>query len=110
MMSSMIRILNILEKKLELLKNNSTKNEILETDILFTEEYDKMLEKFNVEKIDDINKEEYRDDLLKMKNLVNKIIEIENDDSLINNKKINIKSNKNVANMYKKSMKNNLVK
>jgi len=109
-MSSMIRILNILEKKLELLKNNSTKNEILETDILFTEEYDKMLEKFNVEKIDDINKEEYRDDLLKMKNLVNKIIEIENDDSLINNKKINIKSNKNVANMYKKSMKNNLVK
>lgn len=106
----MIRILNILEKKLELLKNNSTKNEILETDILFTEEYDKMLEKFNVEKIDDINKEEYRDDLLKMKNLVNKIIEIENDDSLINNKKINIKSNKNVANMYKKSMKNNLVK
>ena len=110
MMSGMIRILKILERKLELLKNNSTKNEILEIDILFSEEYEKMLKRFNVKKLDDINKEKYRDGLLEMKDLVNKIVEIENDDFTINNKKINIKSNKNVANMYKKNMKNNLVK
>ncbi|MDM8534327.1 hypothetical protein QUF55_06435, partial [Clostridiaceae bacterium HSG29] len=78
-MSSMICIIKILEKKLELLKNNCSKNEILEIDILFSKEYEKMLKKFNVKKIDDINKEKYRDDLLKMKNLVNKIMEIEND-------------------------------
>ncbi len=105
MMSGMIRILKILERKLELLKNNSTKNEILEIDILFSEEYEKMLKRFNVKKLDDINKEKYRDGLLEMKDLVNKIVEIENDDFTINNKKINIKSNKNVANMYKKNMK-----
>jgi len=104
-MSGMIRILKILERKLELLKNNSTKNEILEIDILFSEEYEKMLKRFNVKKLDDINKEKYRDGLLEMKDLVNKIVEIENDDFTINNKKINIKSNKNVANMYKKNMK-----
>jgi len=104
-MSGMRRILKILERKLELLKNNSTKNEILEIDILFSEEYEKMLKRFNVKKLDDINKEKYRDGLLEMKDLVNKIVEIENDDFTINNKKINIKSNKNVANMYKKNMK-----
>ena len=110
MMNSMKIILNILEKKLELLNSNRLKNEIIELDILFSEEYEKMLKRFNIKKLENIDKEKYRDELLKMKNLVNEIIKVENDSFLEDNKKNNIRSSKNVANMYKKNMKNNLVK
>jgi len=109
-MNSMKIILNILEKKLELLNSNRLKNEIIELDILFSEEYEKMLKRFNIKKLENIDKEKYRDELLKMKNLVNEIIKVENDSFLEDNKKNNIRSSKNVANMYKKNMKNNLVK
>jgi hypothetical protein len=97
-------IVNLLEKKLELLKNGGLKNEILETDILFAKEYDEMLIKFEVKNIDQIDKKINRENLIKLKKLVKAITEIENNNNL---RKPNLdrKVNKKIADLYKKNMK-----
>ncbi|MEA1975289.1 MAG: hypothetical protein U9N10_06980 [Bacillota bacterium] len=100
-------IINLLEKKLKLLNDKALKNEIIEIDILFAKEYDKLLKKFEVkdiDNIDNIDKVIFKDSLIRLKELVKQIIEIEEKD---NSKKIisdTINSRKITA-LYKKNIK-----
>lgn len=97
-------IINLLEKKLKLLNDKALKNEIIEIDILFAKEYDKLLKKFEVKDIDNIDKVIFKDSLIRLKELVKQIIEIEEKD---NSKKIisdTINSRKITA-LYKKNIK-----
>jgi|LGOV01.1.fsa_nt_gb secreted PhoX family phosphatase len=97
-------IINLLEKKLKLLNNGVLNNEIIEIDILFAKEYDKLLKKFEVKDINDIDKVIFKDDLIKLKKLVKQIIEIEEND---NSKKIisDTINNRKITALYKKNMK-----
>lgn len=100
-------LIEILNKKLELLKKRKNleefKEEILKLDIKFSRYYDIFLEKNKIKNLDEIDKNLYKSKLIELKKLVSEILKIENDNK--NNIQETKKFNKRQINLYKKNMK-----
>lgn len=100
-------LIEILNKKLELLKKRKNldefKEEILKLDIKFSRYYDIFLEKNKIKNLDEIDKNLYKSKLIELKKLVSEILKIENDNK--NNIQETKIFNKRQINLYKKNMK-----
>jgi len=101
----MKKLIELAKQKLNFLKKDVTKNEILENDIKFLEEYQKFLDLEDVQNLDEINTSKYKKQLKELKELVGKVKALERQINTIEKNKIKTKTkkmSKRMKNSYEK--------